>query len=243
MRRSFIRLCATLALALSVSSPAQASEPRVALAPVRPPAWRASSVLESLRGGARAPRELRIETSPRGARLELAYLRDGAQLARASGAAPIVAVLPGRALTGVSDRVIVRAELDGFVPHELSLMARDPAPSVRIELAPAPRRLIAASLLVLGERARLELISDRAIEARLAESPRGWRLVLADVAPNEEIAARLHALRGGAIAGASVRVAGGDWLIDLMRAREERRTPRLLRRAEPVRAARHLTLE
>jgi hypothetical protein len=243
MRRSRLGFCTPLALALSCAVPCASAEERVALSPQRAPPWRASRVLASLRDGAREPRELRIETAPPGAQLELAYLRAGAQLAHARGAAPLVATLPSHALTAEGDRILVRAELAGYAPHELALDARELSGRVRVELAPLPPRLLAGSLLELGEHSRLELISDRALDARLVRTESGWRLVLADVAASDDLGARLEALRGEAVARVRVRVVGTDWIVELTQASGERRSPRLTRRDETVRSASHLALE
>jgi hypothetical protein len=165
------------------------------------------------------------------------------QLAHARGSAPLVATLPSRALTGAGDRILVRAELAGYAPHELALDARELSGFASVELAPLPARLLAASLLELHEHSRLELISDRALDARLTQTQSGWRLVLADVAASVDLAARLEALRGEAIGSVRVSVVGSDWIVELTRGPGERRTPRLMRRQETVRSASHLTLE
>ena len=233
-----------LALALAWVAPADAeAEARVALVPERAPPWRVSRALESLRDGARTPREVRVETTPVRAELELAYLRDGAQLVRARGVAPLVAALPGVALTGESDRVVVRATLAGFAPLELVLGARQIERTLRIALTPQPRRLIALSLLELGDRARLELRSDRPIDARLASSERGWRLVLADVSLDDALALKLAEIRGHATPRLEARAAGADVIIELARAPDEHRELRLTRRDEAVRAISRLALE
>jgi hypothetical protein len=243
MRRSLLGFCTPLALALSCAAPGASAEERVALSPEHAPPWRASRVLASLRDDAREPRELHIETSPSGAQLELAYLREGVQLAHGRGSAPLVATLPSRALTGAGDRILVRAELAGYAPRELALDARGLAGSTSIELAPLPSKLLAASLLELHEHSRLELTSDRALDARLTQTESGWRLVLADVAASGDFPARLELLRGEAFGRVRVRVVGSDWIIELTRRPGEQRAPRLTRRQESVRSASHLSLE
>lgn len=244
MARSLIRVCAALAAALSFAGPAaRAEETRVSLTPERAAAWRTASLLDALRDGAREPRELRIVTSPPGAQLELAYLRDGARLAHARGAAPLVATLPGRALVGAGDRVVVRAEHSGFASKAVAFGAHDAAPSLRIELSPLPATLLAVSLLELGNQSRFELRADRPLGARLATTSRGWRLVLAGVAANAEVGGQIEALHGRAFERARLHRAGGDWIVELTRAPSETREPRLLRRDEPVRTVSRLALE
>ncbi len=238
-----IRAASALALGFALVAARVAGDERVRLVPERAPVWRVSRVFDSLRDGSREPRELRIETVPAGAVLELAYLRDGSQLARAAGVAPLVVVLPSSGRRAAQDRIQVRAERAGFEVREVALALRDASPRLRIELAPSPRRLLAVSLLELGDHAWLEWIGDRPIEARLTRSKRGWRVALANVVLDEDFAERLDGVRGAAIARVDVMVAGSDLLLELTRGRHEDREPRLVRRSEAVRAASHLALE
>jgi hypothetical protein len=241
-RLAFRAACAALAL-FACPGAGFAGEARVELAPARAPAWRLSRALEALREGARQPRELRIETSPPGARLALAYVREGTELAHAVGVAPLVAILPGTARVGPNDRIALRAELGGFAPAEAMLDLAQLAPSVRLALTPLPGKLLAVSLLELGGRARLVLTSDRALDARLAETQRGVRLVLANVAVEGAVAGRLAALRGATIARAKARAVGPDWVVELTQPPGENRTPRLTRRDASLREASQLALE
>ncbi len=241
MRRAVLRFCAASVLALSTLS--VAAEERVSLLPARAPAWSSARLLDSLRDGARKPRELRIATVPADAELELTYLRDGAQLARALGTAPLLALVPGSALTDARDRIIVRAQREGFLSREVALDAQRAPPSLRVELAPRPRVLLAASLLELGAYSRLALLSDQQIEARLTRTESGWRLALADVAYDAQLAGRLGTIRGAAVERVAVTVVGRDLLLDLTAGPRERGEPRLVRRSEAVRKASQLALE
>ena len=240
MRRHAHRLIALAALALCAAPPAEAEPERVALLPARAPAFHLRRAIESLRSDARAPRELAIETQPAGARLELAYLRRGAQLAHGSGSAPLAAQLPGRALCEEDDRIRVSAHAEGYAPAERELPARELAPRLRIVLDPLPRELLGATLLELGDYARLELSSDRALDARLAQRAGGVRLVIANVVPSAEAEAQLAALRGETLARASARRLGEDWVVEL---ETSAAPPRLLRRAAPPRSPSRLALE
>jgi hypothetical protein len=243
MRRSSIGTAAALALALGASAPAvKADETRVALAP-EPPRWHPARALSALRDGARGSRELRIETRPPDARLEIAYWRGGAQLARVSGAAPLVATLPGQALSEESDRVVVRAEREGYAPAEIALAARSVEAGVRLELARLPGALRGVALLELGPDSRLELLADRGLGVRLAATDTGWRLVLAGAAPSAEMGARIAALRGAVVERAALRSVGDDCIVELTRAPGSGVAPRLSRREEPVREVSRLALE
>jgi hypothetical protein len=242
MRRRLPALGAPLALALALTSVASRGDDIVALAPAAPP-WRAARVLGALRDGARDPRELRVETTPPAAAVALVYLRDGVQLAAARGASPLRAALPSRARTAEGDRIVVRAESAGFAAREIVLDAREVAPTLRVELIPLPARIVAASLLELGDWARLELSSDKPIEARLAATELGWRLVLADASASEAVQGRVPALRGAALARVEMHSVGSDLLLALERGPKQQGAPRLLRREEPLRSLSHLDVE
>ena len=245
MRRGVIRLGSRDVFALILVSVALSAgaEERVLLVPAQAPAWRAWRVLAALRDSARAPREVRIVTTPAAAGLELAYVRAGTELARAAGEAPLVATLPGRALTDESDRVVVRAQLAGFAARELTLDALLFPRDLRIELSPLPRTIRAVSLLELGEHAQLELVSDRPIDARLVSTTAGWRLVLADAGAEPGLEARLRTIRGRTLKRVEARAFGGDLFLELGAAANEQRTPRIARHDEAARAASHLALE
>ncbi len=245
MRRRLPALGAPLALALALTSAGARSraDERVVLSPADPPPWRASRIADALREGARDPRELRVETTPPGAALVLAYLRDGAQLALAYGTSPLRAALPSRARAAEGDQILVRAEVGGFAVREVVLDARDAAPTLRVDLERLPSRLLAVSLLELGDWAHLELSSERALEARLAPTANGWRLVLAEVAASEAIAARIDGLRGAAVSRARAETIGRDLIVALERGAGDGRAPRLTRREEPLRGVSHLALE
>ncbi|HEY8122824.1 MAG TPA: hypothetical protein VII78_15990 [Myxococcota bacterium] len=245
MLRRLVRFRALGALALTLTallSVAAIAEERVALVPERPPPWRISRALAGLRDGARAARELRVETAPPGAQLELAYLRDGAQLALARGVAPLVALLPAAALTGDGDRVVVRAQLPGFAEREIDQAALRAESTLRIALTPLPAGLRAISLLELADRSRLTLRSDRPLGARLTPTEQGWRLVLADAAFDARIEAAVAGLRGNAIEGAALKPVASDVMLELT-IREDGRELRLAQESEPVRGVGRLSLE
>jgi hypothetical protein len=190
----------------------------VDLSGVRAAPLRDRRVADALSDAARAPRALRIETQPDGARVEIAYLRDGVELVRGAGAAPLVAQLPALARAGERDRLQVRAKAAGFATAERSLAARSAEPALRFTLAPLPPSVFRASLLELADVAELRIASDRELRARLAATTRGDRLVFADVARARELAVQLAALRGAAISRVDATPLGTDLAVELERA-------------------------
>jgi len=232
------------ALALLLSAAVAAGEERVELVPGRAPPWRASQFFASLRGGAQAPRTLRITTQPAGAQLELAYLRDGAELRRASGRSPLAVGLPSTLRTGEADRIAIRAELPDHVARELSLVASEAPVALEIALEREPARLLSIALLEVADRARLELRASHDVVFRLARSERGWQLVLSDASADDSLVEAAAALRGETIARASVRTIGRDVLLELSAARPgEERELRLSQRALPARETSLVAIE
>jgi len=230
------RACAIGPLLLLCAA-AVASEERVTLVPERAPPWRASRFLASLRDGAHAPRALRITTQPEGAQLELAYLREGVELRRTSGSAPLVVELPSALRTGEADRIAIRVALAGHVPRDLALAANATPPTLEIALTREPARLLSVALLEIADRARLELRASRELVFRLARSDRGWQLVLSDALLDDAFASAVAELRGATIARAGVRALGSDVILELTRARaDDERELRLSQRMLPVRA-------
>lgn len=216
LRQLARRVCAPLLICV-----AAAGEERVELVPEHAPAWRATRLLTSLRDGAHAPRTLRIETQPEGAQLELSYLRDGIELKRVSGVAPLTVELPSALRTGGADRVAVRAAQAGYVARELSLIAGETPPAIEIALAREPARLLSIALLEIADRARLELRASREVAVRLARSERGWQLVLSDAQVNDSFQRAAAQLRGATVGSGSVHTAGSDVILELARERPQ----------------------
>jgi len=243
-RRALRRAAPIAPGVLLVCAAALAQEQRVELIPARAPPWRASRFFESLRDDAHAPRALLIETRPAGAQLELAYLRDGVELRRASGAAPLAVDLPSTLRTGDADRIAIRAALAGHVARELSLPAPSAPPKLEIALTREPARLLTLTLLELADHARLELRASRELVFRFARSERGWRLVLSDATASGSVAESAAELRGATISRATLRPAGADLMLEFAReGGADEREIRLSQRELPMRDETLLAIE
>ncbi len=233
-----------IALLLALFALRASAEERIDLVPEHPAAWRAERLVAPFRAATRGPRVVRIDTEPSGALLELAYVRDGAQQRHARGVAPLVLLLPRLAHTGAGDSLTVHAELLGFEPRDVEFPATRTASELRVALARLPNQLLAASLLELGDRARLTLISERPLEARVTASERGWRLVLPRVALDERLTAALAEVHGETVRSATASSLAGDVKVELTRgAAGELREIRLATRAEPVRELHQFSLD
>ncbi|HEU4431404.1 MAG TPA: hypothetical protein VFT98_21770 [Myxococcota bacterium] len=231
------------ALALLLCAAATAQE-RAELVPERAPPWRPTRFFQSLRDGAHAPRKIAITTRPQGARLELAYLRDGVELRRAHGSSPLEVRLPSALRSAAEDRVAIRAELADHVAREISLAASEIPATLEIELAREPAQLHSLALLEIADRARLELRASRELVFRLARSERGWRLALSDAAFDDSFVGRATELRGETIARAAVRATGSDVILELSPVRpDDGRELRLSQRVLPMRGASLIAIE
>lgn len=242
MRRRSRSACAALALTAGAALAASAGE-LADLSRVPAASLRERRFVDSFRDHARAPRTVWIESSPLGATASIVYLRDGVELARLERIAPFHARIPGVALAGERDQLVLRLRLAGHAPRELAMSVRN-ATSQRISLAPLPARLLRASLLELGDSAELRLASDRALNARVASSQRGDRLVIADLALDATTSALLGAIRGAGIARIEVARLGADVAIETERAPAlEAHALRLAAREDPVSGEHALLLQ
>lgn len=213
--------CALLALACAGS--ARADE-RVDLRPETAGRTRLARLVDALRpASTRAPRVLRIETSPLGAELELFYARAGVQLRHARGRAPLESILPSLAETQSGDFLTVAARFPGRRPAELVTPAEKLGATLTLELTPLQSRVVGVWLLDLAGRARLTLQSEGPLDARIAATARGWRVVAASAALSERAAAALRGMRGRTLRSVEARALGDDLVIEL--------------EAEPARAA------
>ena len=238
-------LACVILLAMSGALAARASaDARIDLVPERAAPWRAERLIAPFRAATRGPRELRVITEPPGARLALAYARGGIEQRSASGIAPLELRLPSLANTAPGDSLTIRAEQDGFAPRELVLGASVVGPELRIVLARLPNRVLAVSLLELGDRARLTLVSEQPLDARLANSEQGWRLVLPEVALDARFETALAAIHGATVASATASLLARDVRVELTRGGADAgRELRMTTGVEPVRALHRFTLE
>ncbi len=242
LRDAFAR---AILLALSGAFAARASaDARIDLVPHRSAPWRAERLIAPFRAATRGPRELRVTTEPAGARLALAYARDGIEQRSASGVAPLELRLPSLANTAPGDSLTIRAEQDGFAPREVVLAASVAGPELRIVLARLPNRILAVSLLELGDRARLTLISEQPLDARFTNSEQGWRLVLPGVALDARFETALAAIHGATVASATASLLARDVRLELTRGGADGgREVRMTTGVEPVRALHRFALD
>jgi hypothetical protein len=213
-RRTIAAHCGALLALASWVAPIRA-EPRVDLRPERPRGGFAQLIDAFRAASARAPRMVRVETSPPFAELELAYARNGVELRSARGRAPLEVVLPSLAESEAGDFAAIVARLPGWHTGERVLAIAAVGDVVRIELEPLPTEVVGAWLLDLAGRARLTLQSAQPLEVRLHATERGWRVVAANAVLAPAALAALRAARGRTLRSVEARALGDDLAIEL----------------------------
>jgi hypothetical protein len=105
-------------------------------------------------------RRLRIETTPPGALLDLAYLRRGTQLDYARVQAPVTVEPPSRVSALPQDVLAVRAQADGYERNTHAVPVQSGQDELAIELEPLPNTLDLVGWTTLAGRSSLALHTD-----------------------------------------------------------------------------------
>lgn len=138
-------------------------------------------------------REIRVETVPPGAALDLFYIRASFQKGYEQATAPVTVRLPSRVEAGKRDIVTIRALLDGYQQQEVRVPVRSRQTEVLIELAPLANSLVALTHTYLAGRGTLAFLTREQLAFRVQKRDDGFSVVLnetalADVGLKETIA-------------------------------------------------------
>jgi len=123
-------------------------------------------------------REIRVETVPAGATLDLFYIRASFQKAYEQAESPVTVRLPSRVEANKRDIVTIRALMDGYQQQEVRVKVRSRETEVVIELQPVANTLEAVAYRYLAGRATLTFLTREAVTFRIQKSDDGFSLVL-----------------------------------------------------------------
>lgn len=123
-------------------------------------------------------REIRVETVPPGADLDLFYIRASFQKGFEQATAPVTVRLPSRVEAGKRDIVTIRALLDGYQQTEVRVPVRSRQTEVLIELEPLANTLVAVAHTYLAGRGSLAFLTKEALAFRVQKRDDGLSVVL-----------------------------------------------------------------
>jgi hypothetical protein len=160
-------------------------------------------------------RSIRIETSPPGALLDLAYLRHGAQLMFEQVRAPLEVELPSRFVAHRSDALSVQAFVPGYQPVRVTAPLHGDTEELQIELERIENTVEIVGYRYLAQRGALTLLSRGELEVRVSSATDEFYVVLPRAALSEAAGKVLDSLQSPQIERASAIQLRRDLLLQL----------------------------
>lgn len=218
-----------IALALSgVPAPARAAgadaaraeAPLIELEPDRRAGWSGEKFFAPLTGlflGGSSywydPHEIRIETTPPDAALELFYVRTNMQRDYEQAEAPARLRLPPRIETSARDVISIRASAPGYRTASVELGVRSRQETLQLDLEPVANRLLGIEHRALAGSGLLQLATRERSTLRLQKTPQGFAVTLLETSLDPAAEAALADLESGILRGAQGHAIGADLLL------------------------------
>jgi hypothetical protein len=191
-------------------------------------------------------RSIRIETTPAGALLDLAYLRHGARLMFEQVRAPLEVELPNRFVAHRADALSVHAFVPGYEPARITVPLHGSTERLEIDLEPIANSVEIAGYRYLAGRGALTLLSRAELDVRVSDAARELYLVLPGTALGEEAGRVLDSLRSPQMESVTAIQLGRDLVLQLQlvgESRDERPTLRIFTGFETARQLHRTVLD
>lgn len=167
-----------------------------------------------------AQRSIRIETTPTGALLDLAYHRRGVRLMFERVRAPLEVELPSRFVAHRGDALSVHAFVPGYEPARVTTPLHGSTERVEIELEPIANSVEIAGYRYLAGRGTLTLLTRAELDLRVSDVARELYLVLPGTALGEQAGRVLDSLESPQLERVAAIQLGRDLLLQLRLAGE-----------------------
>lgn len=156
--------------------------------------------------------DVRIETAPADARIDLFYVRGNFQKMFATASSPVRVHLPSRIAATSRDAMIVRASANGYRTQRRTYRIAKVPDRIVLKLEPLPNALVALSHMHVGGRTTLTLRTTEKPEFRVVKSGsfEGFTLILAETGSRLEGPTRVS---GGLVRSADVSSVGEDLIV------------------------------
>ncbi len=212
-----------LLLLILVSAPATAAERRtIELIPSDRSSWGFANLFAPVTGWFLggpgywySDRTIEIDTTPPGATLELAYVRENLQKRFERAVSPILLVLPSRIEAEPRDSVAIRALRDGYRHEELRIRVRSRETKLMIDLAPLPNTLEAMTHTYFSHRGSLKLLTREAPRFRLRDTTRGFSIALIETSQSVAAAAAMEGVSSALIKSLRSEQLGEDLIVSV----------------------------
>ena len=217
MRRGVVLRTVAVACFLVVSGVAlrARAEERVELIPDDKAGWSPANLFSFMRGGYYSDRTLRIETSPPGAKLDLAYVRASFQKRYEQAVAPVTVVLPKRADAGKRDSITISAALDGYRRETVHVNVRGDQDEVMIDLQPLPNTLAGVAHTYFAGRESLTFLTKVPAQVRVQKGADSFTVVLTQTAREGRVGAVIDGMKSPLVARVESNQLGEDLMLQV----------------------------
>jgi hypothetical protein len=191
-------------------------------------------------------RSIRIETTPTGALLDLAYHRRGVRLMFEQVRAPLEVELPSRFVAHRGDALGIHAFVPGYEPARITAPVHGNTELLEIGLEPIANSVEIAGYRYLAGRGALALLTRAELDVRVSDAARELLLVLPGTALGEEAGRVLDSLRSPQLERVTAIQLGRDLLLQVRltgEARDERPAFRIFTGFEIARQLHRTVLE
>ncbi len=190
-------------------------EERVELIPDEKAGWSPSHIFSFLRSGYYSDRTLRIETSPPGAKLDLAYVRASFQKRYEQAVAPVTVLLPKRADAGKRDSVTISAALDGYRRETVHVNVRSDQDEVVIDLQPLPNTLAGVAHTYFAGREAITFLTKVPAQVRLQKGTDSFTVVLTQTGHDSHAATVMDGMRSPLVETVESNQLGEDLMLQV----------------------------
>jgi hypothetical protein len=177
--------------------------------------WSPSHLFSFMRSGYYSDRTLRIESSPPGATLDLAYVRASFQKRYEQAVAPVIVVLPKRADAGKRDSVTISAALDGYRRETVHVNVRGDQDAVVIDLQPLPNTLSGVAHTYFAGREGITFLTKVPAQVRLQKGADSFTVVLTQTARDGHVATVLDGMKSPLVEGVESKQLGEDLMLQV----------------------------
>jgi hypothetical protein len=160
-------------------------------------------------------RVIEIDTTPKGAMLDLFYVRANFQKRFEQGESPARILLPPRVEAGRRDSVTIRALADGYRHKEVRVKVRSRQTKVSIDLDPLPNSLVAVTHTYFVGRSALSFLTEEALTFRLQDSGDGFAVVLTETATTPGAEGTMEGIEDALVGSLSARQLGEDLVVQV----------------------------
>jgi len=191
------------------------ADERVELIPDEKAGWSPSHLFSFMRGGYYSDRTLRIESSPPGAKLDLAYVRASFQKRHQQAVAPVTVVLPTRADAGKRDYISISAVLDGYRRQDVQVNVRGDQDELVIDLQPLPNTLAGVAHTYFAGREGITFLTKVPAQVRLQKGTDNFTVVLTQTAREASVATVLDGMKSPLVEKVESNQLGEDLMLQV----------------------------